>query len=241
MPPTGTTGFSMGRACRVAGAALSWLLLWIGACGVGLIPARVSAQDAAPPPVPSPVIYVARRGWHIDVGFARSDLEPPLNLVAAEFPGVRYLFFGFGDQQYLAAKNHNAPVLLAALWPGRGMLLLTGLSTPPGEAFGPAHVAALAVTRQQLHDAQAFIWNSLDRQGGTHSSARGPYDGGLYFAAAPRYSAFHTCNTWAAEVLEAAALPVHSAGVIFAGQLWTQVRRVEASCRAAGCRSGKLR
>jgi hypothetical protein len=64
--------------------------------------------------------------------------------------------------------------------------------------------------------AQAFIWNSLDRQAGTHSSARGSYGGSLYVAAAPRYSALHTCNTWAAEALKAAALPIHSGGVIVA-------------------------
>jgi hypothetical protein len=227
MQPTGTTRVSDDRACRVGGGALRRLLLWIGACGVGLFPVPGPAQDSAP----SPMIYVARRGWHIDIGFAQADLQPPLDSLAAEFPGVRYLFFGFGDQQYLAAKNHNAPVLLAALWPGRGMVLITGLSTPPQEAFGAAHVAALTVTRKQLNDAQAFIWSSLDRQAGIHSSAHGPYDGSLYFAAAPRYSAFYTCNTWAAEALKAAALPIHSAGVVFAGQLWTQVRRVERDFR----------
>jgi hypothetical protein len=222
----------------VGGAALRWLLLWIGACGVGLFPMPVRAQDSPPPAAPSRVIYVARRGWHIDIGVAQADLEPPLNSLAAEFPGVRYLFFGFGDQQYLVAKNHTAPVLLGALWPGRGMLLVTGLSTLPEEAFGAAQVAAVNVTREQMHAAQSFIWNSLDRQAGSHPSARGPYDGSLYFAAAPRYSAFHTCNTWAAEALEAAALPIHSAGVIFAGQLWSQVRRLT-SCKAASCRPGK--
>jgi hypothetical protein len=223
MQPTGITRVSQDRGYRVGGGALRRLLVWIGACGVGLFPTPGPAQDLAT----SPVIYVARRGWHIDIGFAQADLKPPLNSLAAEFPGMRYLFFGFGDQQYLASKNHNAPVLFAALWPGRGVLLITGLSTAPSEAFGSTRMAVLTVTRQQLNDAEAFVWKSLDRQAGAHSSARGPYDGSLYFAAAPRYSAFHTCNTWAAEVLKAAALPIHSAGVVFASQLWTQVLRVE--------------
>ena len=38
------------------------------------------------------------------------------------------------------AKDHNGPVLLGALWPGRGMLLLTGLTSAPQEAFGAEHV-----------------------------------------------------------------------------------------------------
>ena len=196
----------------------------------------------------SAVIYVARRGWHIDVGFAAADLQPPLNAVAAQFPGVRYLFFGFGDQHYLLAKDRNGPVLLAALWPGRGMILATALASSPQEAFGTTHVAALFVTEKQARDTQAFVWRSMDKQSAEQESgangikpyAVGPYEGSLYFAATPRYSAFHTCNTWVAESLRAAELPIHSAGVIFAGQLWSQVRRLEKKQSADGLRADQL-
>jgi hypothetical protein len=198
----------------------------------------------------STVIYVVRRGWHIDVGFAAADMQAPLNSIAGQFPRVRYLLFGFGDRRYLLAKNRNAPVLLAALWPGRGMILATGIGSSPQEAFGAAHVAALAVTQEQMRNAQAFVWRSLeghstDQEGqSTHTDhaavqpyATGPYEGSLYFAAAPRYSALHTCNTWAAQSLAAAALPIRSAGVLFAGQLWSQVRRLEKNQLAGGLQS----
>jgi len=188
----------------------------------------------------STVIYVVRRGWHIDVGFDVADLQSPLKSLATNFPGARYLFFGFGDKHYLLAKDRNAPVLLAALWPGRGMLLLTGLTSTPQDAFGADQVVALAVTAEQARDAQSFIWQSLERQppGGEDPPkpyGTGPYDGSLYFSAVPKYSAFHTCNTWAAQTLAAAALPIRSGGVIFAGQLWTQVRHLS---RADSIRSG---
>jgi len=180
----------------------------------------------------SAVIYVVRRSWHIDIGFAAADLQPPLNVVAAQFPGLRYLFFGFGDQHYLLAKDRNAPVLLAALWPGRGLILATALASSPQAAFGATHVATLSLTDKQMRDIQTFVWYSLGRQsaeegGGVKPYAEGPYEGSLFFAATPRYSGFHTCNTWVAESLRTAGLPVHSAGVIFAGQLWSQVRRLE--------------
>jgi hypothetical protein len=134
------------------------------------------------------VIYVARRGWHIDIGFSAGDLQPPLQSLTSQFPGVRYLFFGYGDQRYLLAKHHSAPVLLAALWPGRALVLATGLTSPPGEAFGSAHVFAVKVTLQQSKDAQSYIWRSLSGQGSEPASdpvapyARGPYEGSLYFA-----------------------------------------------------------
>lgn len=170
------------------------------------------------------VIYIARRGWHIDIGFDAADLQSPLASLVPEFPGVRYLFFGFGDEHYLLAKHRNAPVMLAALWPGRGMILATGLKSSPDDAFGAVHVITLTVTRAQLHAAEDFVQGSF---GAGNPYAPGPYDGSLYFISSHKYSALHTCNTWAARVLKAGGLRVHSVGVVFAGQLWTQARRLE--------------
>ncbi len=224
------------------------LALVIALCA-GIVPAQVAPPVQVPHPVQVPppaqvapqgadadgpaVIYVVRRGWHIDVGFAAHDLQLPLKSLTQEFPGVRYLIFGFGDRRYLLAKDRNAPVLLAALWPGHGLILATGLSATPQEAFGASHVAALTVTLGQARAAQAFVWQSLQKQASDTDQdsvkpyADGPYEGSLYFATPLKYSALHTCNTWAAESLQAAALPVHGAGVVFAGQLWNQVRRLE--------------
>ncbi|MHB8475746.1 MAG: DUF2459 domain-containing protein [Steroidobacteraceae bacterium] len=182
------------------------------------------AQDAGDGTSTRPaVIYVARRGWHIDIGFAVADLEPPLASLANEFPQAQSLFFGFGDRHYLESEHH-APAMFAALWPGRGLILATRLTSTPQAAFGAPHVMAFEVTTRQAREAQAFVWRSLaDHQ----SLAAGPYEGSRYFAATARYSALHTCNTWAAQAFAAAALPVRSAGVIFAWQLWGQLRRLE--------------
>ena len=62
------------------------------------------------------------------------------------------------------------------------------------------------------------------RDGALQSEGPGPYEGSAYLRASERYSALHTCNTWAAELLQASGLPVHSHGVLFAGQLWRQVQ-----------------
>lgn len=200
-------------------------------------PPGSGAPSSAPT---SGLIYLARRGWHVDIGFAVPALEPPLQSLGAQFPGARYLFFGFGDRHYLLAKHRNGPVLLGALWPGPGLILLTALTSTPQAAFGEEHVIALTVSLGQARAAQAFIVQSLsadngqalgaggrqDAADGIQPYAPGPYEDSSYFATTAKYSALHTCNTWVAEALKAARLPVHSGGVIFAGQLWRQVRRV---------------
>ncbi|HEX3602661.1 MAG TPA: DUF2459 domain-containing protein [Steroidobacteraceae bacterium] len=175
-------------------------------------------------------VYVARRGWHIDIGVSVTALAPPLDQVVPNLPGARHVFFGFADKHYLLAGNHNAPVLLSALWPGAGMMLATGIANSPPEAFGEKHVIALRVTPQQMRDLQAFIWRSLRTQDKMLKVyQQGPYDGSVYFPAVRKYSAFHTCNTWGAEALRAAGFQVRAKGVLFAWQLWTQARRLRRS------------
>ena len=179
-------------------------------------------------------IFVARRGWHIDVGFATGELEAPLRSVAAKLLDARYVFFGFGDRRYLMSKHHM-PAMIEALWPGRGLILVTGLSASPAEAFGAVHVIELRMSPEQSSAAQDFIWRSLTKTGPPPDGdridvvARGPYEGSLYFNARAKYSAMHTCNTWAAEVLGNAGLPVRTAGVVFAGQVWSQTSRLSAA------------
>jgi hypothetical protein len=163
----------------------------------------------------SATIYVVRRAWHIDIGFASSDLPPPLSALATGFPGVHYLLFGFGDRRYLQSKNKQLPNMLGALWPGAGLILMTALATTPAQAFGAGNLIALPVSAEQMRAAQASVWASI--------ATRATQD----------YSALHTCNTWAAEVLRAAGLPIRSSDVVFAGQLWKQTRRLAAPRRVS--------
>jgi hypothetical protein len=205
----------MGRAGRVG------LVLWI-LCVCGGNPAT-AAEDCT--------LYVVRRGWHVDIGFDTAGLGPPMSSMNAAFPGVQHLIFGFGDAHYLRSQHHGPGTLLAALWPGDAVILTTVLAASPEVAFGATHVIRLKVSAAQYDAAQRFVWHALtvdqaaDIEAG-HAAAPGPYEGSLYLRAARRYSAVHTCNTWVAEALQAAGLPVRSRGVVFAGTLWNQVRRL---------------
>jgi hypothetical protein len=212
------------------------------------------------------VIFVARRDWHIDIGFAATDLGAPLDALIGQFPGVRYVFFGFGDRHYLLAKSQNVPAMLGALWPGPGLMLITGLTAHPAQAFGADQVIELRVSATQAQGVQAFIARTMGRGDssvgagadpppnsagvapsatpgiapGVTPYATGPYEGSLYFSATERYSAFHTCNTWAAEALRAGGIPVRSTAVLFAGQLWRQVRKVAAAAASDAPASGSV-
>jgi hypothetical protein len=172
---------------------------------------------------------VARRSWHVDVGVAVADLDPSLRKVAEHFPRARFLFFGFGDRRYLLTRHRGPATLSGSIWPGAGLLLITALENQPEQAFGDSHVVHISLTDTQQRAlmgaiAAAFESNPLDPQ----FIEPGPYDGSAYAAAGARYSGLHTCNTWAAEVMQRSGLPISSSGVIFASQVWSRVRLLRA-------------
>ncbi len=175
----------------------------------------------------SAVIYVVHRGWHTDVGFPADEFSGRGDAFVDWISGANYLVFGFGDRHYVLARQHHLPALLAAIWPGPGVILSTALTSSPALAFGARNVVVIRVSRAQALAAQTFVLNSMAQAGmPPQPLGQGPYAGSAYFAAIPRYSALYTCNTWVADVLHAAGLPVRSAGVVFAYQLWSQAREL---------------
>jgi hypothetical protein len=172
-------------------------------------------------------IYVIRRGWHVDLGFAAAGISLPLGSVRTDLPGARYVVFGFGDRRYLLARRKTVLRSIGALWPAPGLLLVTGLTASPESAFGAEHVIMLHVSGAEARAAADLVWRSMAIAGGAAAPvAPGPYPGSLFYGAVIDYSAINTCNTWVASILRSSGLPVRARGVLFAGQIWRQALRL---------------
>ena len=197
-------------------------------CACAGLPARVQRPGTVADATAVDILLV-RRGWHVDVGFADDDLGGLLAGLGSPLPGARYVLFGFGDRRYLVTHDESSCSAVAALWPGAAVVLVSGLTATPDAAFSPKQVLRLAVSKSQARAAQDFIWQSIHAAyGPTTPLATGPYPGSAYYVATARYSALHTCNTWVAEVLQAAGVTGDSSGVMFAGQVWNDARRAGA-------------
>jgi len=171
-------------------------------------------------------VYVVRRSWHVDIGFRAADLQPPLASLRDSMPGTHYLLFGFGDKHYLLSHGSTFGRLLGAVFPGEGLVMVTPLENTPEHTFGADEVIRLSVSEAQKRDLEAFIWTTFATQNGVAREVGNDGYLTVYYAAATRYSVFHTCNTWAAEALRAAGLPVHTWDVELAGQVWRQVEKI---------------
>src|ERR1700722_20836168 len=79
-------------ARRDAGVVIAATLLAAIICAV-LVFSLCSAANAGSD---SSTIYVARRGWHIDIGMGAAGLLPPLAPARAGLPRPPLVFFGIG-------------------------------------------------------------------------------------------------------------------------------------------------
>ena len=116
--------------------------------------------------------------------------------------------------------------LLRASVAGPAVMLVFPLAVSPAQFAGPGNAFELRVPSAGIARLAQFLWDSLakDSAGSPRPVGPGLYPQSLFYAASGTYDLGHTCNTWTAEALAAAGLPVSAAGVVFAGQLVDQVR-----------------
>ena len=190
---------------------------------------------AAPPPLPpeagprTHAVHLVARGWQTEIGIPVHDgLEGPLAPLAAERPEARFLLFGFGERNYLLSRDPSPGDMLMALLPGRpAAVMLSGIRTAPAAVFGAEEVVVLPVSRAGRERLERFLAGSfdLDAAGRPHRLAAGAWPASALYAASAPYSATYTCNTWTADALAQAGLPVSASGVLFASQVMAQGRR----------------
>jgi uncharacterized protein (TIGR02117 family) len=202
---------------------------------VGLIAGSLCGCTWTPRPTQMPVagdamIYVVGRGWHTDIGLPVDAVHGPLAGLEGEFPGVRFMVFGFGERNYLLRRTAGSGEMLTALFPSKSAILVTALEAPPTEAFADEQVVTLRLTQAGVDRVAELIWQALEKtaDGSALRLADGPYPGSLFYASSETYDAFHTCNTWTARLLRDSGVPVDPRGVLFVGQVMRQVAAIAA-------------
>jgi uncharacterized protein (TIGR02117 family) len=194
------------------------------------------AALAAPAPPRSELVYVIGNGWHTEVALPKSAISGPLSRLAGEYPTASFMIFGWGARDFYMARNPGLGDLLRAAVPGPAVMLVTPLGVPPTAYLGPGNVWTLPISRSGAVRLSQFLWDSLAKAGnGALSRAgAGPYPQSVFYAARGTYDAADTCNTWTAEALRAAGLPVTVAGVVFESQLTDQLPALTAVATRIG-------
>jgi uncharacterized protein (TIGR02117 family) len=179
---------------------------------------------AAPAP-PREAIYVISGGWHTEVGLPVEALGGSLRALTQDFPSARYLVFGWGARDYYMAQDFGLGDLLRAAIPGPAVMLVIPLEISPEAFFGASNIFLLHAPADGMQRLSQFLWDYLTiyETGTIHRIDAGVYPQSAFYASTGSYNLGHTCNTWTAEALHAAGLPVNAAGVVFSGQVLDQL------------------
>jgi len=155
-----------------------------------------------------------------------AEISGPLAALKAVFPTARYLVFGWGARDYYMAQNPGIADLLRAAAPGPAVMLVIPLQISPEAFFGASRGFSIRASPEGIRHLSRFLWGYLadDEQGAPRPIETGSFPQSVFYASAGTYNLNHTCNTWTAEALRVAGLPVSTEGVVFAGQVLDQLR-----------------
>ena len=207
------------------------------ACAAALLLAACAGTPLPPPGpiVTSIAVNEADAGWHTDVCLRRGDATPWLLALPQNFDGARFLCFGFGERRYMVEHDHSVFVMLSALLPSNGAIVMTPVRGGPETLFGPGNTVYVGISRAGAAGLAAFLRASIrtDASGQPVLLGPGQPPGREYFAATADYDGFNTCNTWTGTALRTAGVPVDD-GALFAHEIMGQVRAVAAAQAKGG-------
>ncbi|HXV25169.1 MAG TPA: DUF2459 domain-containing protein [Alphaproteobacteria bacterium] len=190
--------------------------------------AWLAACATAPPSGSTPtgsanrvhLIYVINHGWHTGIAIARNGLPAGQVPEAADFPGARFLEFGWGDRDfYIASRPTFLMALDAALTPSAAVMHIVGFVETPQKLYREREVLAVALSSMELELMIAQIDAEFDRSTGGQPVAIAGDSVSRFYPAHGQFHLFNTCNTWVARMLAAAGLPLSPSGVVTADDL----------------------
>ena len=195
------------------------LCLALLCCPLGAVAADQGASS------PQYALTLVSNGWH--TGLALPPALAGQLAVARDFPPGVWLEIGFGDEAFYREPEPGLATLLrAALQNTPAVLHVFAFPSPPEQTFIEAELRALEFTALQGEALVGVIDAAFARDpaGDPIGRGKGLYSASRFYLAKGSFTLGHTCNTWAAEALEAAGFGISAAGVVTAEDLLRRLR-----------------
>ena len=175
-------------------------------------------------------IYVSDNGWHTGIVIPATTLGP-LQFLVKNFGLNPYYEIGWGDAGFYQAKRITSGLATAALfWPTNGVLHVVALPRAP-EIFitNKNSINKLTLSKRAYQRLLNFINRSFRRNKDGHTIAQGLglYGNSRFYAANGTYYFANTCNTWTAEALHHAGVPIQTFMTLTASSVMKQSKKAE--------------
>ncbi len=174
-------------------------------------------------------IYVVKHFWHAGIIVRRADVPEGAWPAERALPPSRYVEVGWGDRAYWTAPRATIGLALNAIaGPSPSVLRFVMFDRPVADYAGRDALLAVDVSSAQLAALSRFIQQSYAESAEqpilVYRAAAG--DVVEFYPGRGHYDLFHTSNHWTAEALQMAGLHIDARGVVLAGQVVCQVRRL---------------
>ena len=180
--------------------------------------------EAEKPPCKS--LFIVHDSWHAAIVLGKNDIVPAELPESADFPGAEFIEFSWGDQDYFPDPNSGFfAAIKAALWSSGSVVHLVGVTSTLEQVYRGAEIIELRLSLGAFTRLLASLSKTFLRaQGASRApAAPGLFPNSRFYPATPKFSLLRTCNTWVAEMLESADVPVSPGLVITAGNLAGQL------------------
>ena len=174
-------------------------------------------------------IFVVNYGWHTSIVIKKGDIDSSALPELRDFPDAEYVDIGWGDWDYYQAPDPGPGLALkAAFWSRRSVLHVMGFNEAVENYFSGSEIVRIPLSDKAFRMLIEFVAAAFLRPDGAGPvpGLRGLTPNSRFYPATGRFHLFRTCNTWVAEALHAAALPIAPVYAFTAGNLSYQVKRV---------------
>jgi hypothetical protein len=173
-------------------------------------------------------------GWHTGLIIPAGELTGTLRTIGKYFRvKPRYWIIGWGNRSYYMAKNPSIWEGISALFPSRSVVMMRAVQHLSVVTHQPGiRTWWLPLNFKNRNQLDAYIAHFILNKPSSRFIfiKHGPYPHSKFFASTGRYDLFHTCNSWTINALKKSEFPVHTSGVIFAGQVASQLNKLK-ECR----------
>ena len=190
-------------------------------------PAFTTTDVSREATTPHVQIWVLDSGWHTGLVLSRAELGPDLDRLLQPATNAYYFMFGWGNRKFYMAPSPGLGMDIEALFPSKSTVLIESCENPPRECYTSAirfHIVNVSVAGLDKLDNYLVQSLQTDMTDKLQALGPGPDAGSEFYASGFSYDAFHTCNTWTAKALYTAGVSINYHGVIFADQLWRQLK-----------------
>lgn len=190
---------------------------------------------------PPQKIYLIRKHWHTSILLKLEDVLPYSSILRDQVGTADYVQVGWGDGDYFTGKSKSAAAATKALFiSSYSALQLLDYNYEPFAVIPAEERVQLWVSRAGLKSLVAYIEKGFarDRQGNLISLEAHVRNSGYFYLADRRYSLFSNCNTWSAQALQAAGLPIKARFRLAPSGLFEQAQILSRSQLNQAARTG---